>query len=142
MGAMHASPPRIELELARISHQISAAAADPGMSTALRFFGLLDVLLSRPAGPSVARRLAKRRIHARLRRLATKPSEKCGLADPEKYRYRCQDLNRLSVLNRWRVFPLFDGSNCSVVQKRMTFENCNVCNVPFLINYQLHDHRF
>jgi hypothetical protein len=49
------------------------------MSTALRFFGLLDVLLSTPAGPSVARRVAKRRIHARLRRLATKPGEKCGL---------------------------------------------------------------
>jgi hypothetical protein len=53
------------------------------MSTALRFFGLLDVLLSTPAGPSVARRLAKRRIHVRLRRLATKPGEKCGLASLE-----------------------------------------------------------
>jgi hypothetical protein len=28
--------------------------ADPGMSTALRSFRLLDVLLSTPAGPSVA----------------------------------------------------------------------------------------
>jgi hypothetical protein len=65
--------------LTGISHQISTAAVDPGMSTALRFFGLLDVLLSTPAGPSVARRLAKRRIHVRLRRLATKPGEKCGL---------------------------------------------------------------
>ena len=30
--------------LARISHQLSTAAADPGMSTALRSVGLLDVL--------------------------------------------------------------------------------------------------
>jgi hypothetical protein len=30
--------------LARISRQISAAAADPGMSTALRSVGFLDVL--------------------------------------------------------------------------------------------------
>jgi hypothetical protein len=35
--------------LARIIHEASTAAADPGMSTALRFFGLLDVLLSTPA---------------------------------------------------------------------------------------------
>jgi hypothetical protein len=41
--------------LARTSHQISTAEADPGMSTALRSFGLLDVLSSTPAGPSVAR---------------------------------------------------------------------------------------
>ena len=44
-----------QLALARISHQISTAEADPGMSTALRSFGLLDVLSSTPAGPSVAR---------------------------------------------------------------------------------------
>jgi hypothetical protein len=42
-------------DLARISHQASTAAADPGMSTALRSVGLLDVLSSTPAGPSVAR---------------------------------------------------------------------------------------
>ena len=41
--------------LARISHRLSTAAADPGMSTALRSLGLLDVLSSTPAGPSVAR---------------------------------------------------------------------------------------
>ena len=41
--------------LTRISHQVSVAAADPGMSTALRSLGLLDVLSSTPAGPSVAR---------------------------------------------------------------------------------------
>ena len=63
------------------------------MPTAFRDLGLFDVLMSRPAavrqvrlqlrcsepaGPSVAL-LAKRRIHARLRRLATKPGEKSGL---------------------------------------------------------------
>jgi len=41
--------------LARISHGLSTAAADPGMSTALRSVGLLDVLSSTSAGPSVAR---------------------------------------------------------------------------------------
>ena len=45
-----ATPP-----LARISHRLSTAAAYPGMSTALRSFGLLDVLSSTPAEPSVAR---------------------------------------------------------------------------------------
>jgi hypothetical protein len=40
--------------LARIIHEASTAVADPGMST-LRSFGLLDVLSSRPPGPSVAR---------------------------------------------------------------------------------------
>jgi hypothetical protein len=65
--------------LTRISHGLFTAAADPGMSIALRSVGLLDVLSSTSAEPSVARRLAKRRIHARLRRLATKSHEKCGL---------------------------------------------------------------
>jgi len=41
--------------LARISHQLSTAVPDPGMSTALRSVGLLDVLSSTPAAPSVAR---------------------------------------------------------------------------------------
>jgi hypothetical protein len=40
--------------LTRISHQISTAAADPGMSPALRSVGLLDILSSMPAGPSFA----------------------------------------------------------------------------------------
>ena len=40
--------------LPRIIHEASTAAADPGMSTALRSVGLLDVLSSTPAGPSVA----------------------------------------------------------------------------------------
>ena len=38
--------------LTRISHQLSTAAADPGMPTALRSFGLLDILSRLPAGPS------------------------------------------------------------------------------------------
>jgi hypothetical protein len=56
------------------------------MSPALRSVGLLDILSSMPAGPSVA--LAGKLklpdapcIHARLRRLATKSGEKCGLTD-------------------------------------------------------------
>jgi len=40
--------------LTRISHKISTAAAQTGMSTALRSVGLLDVLSSTSAGPSVA----------------------------------------------------------------------------------------
>jgi radical SAM superfamily enzyme YgiQ (UPF0313 family) len=61
-------------KLARISHQLSAAAADPGMSTALRSVGRLDVLSRTPAAPS--RRAPC--IHAHLRRLATKSDEKSG----------------------------------------------------------------
>ena len=53
--------------LARISHQLSAAAADPGMSAALRSVGFLDVLSSTPAESSCRAPC----IHARLRRLAT-----------------------------------------------------------------------
>jgi beta-aspartyl-peptidase (threonine type) len=60
--------------LTRIAHQF-AAATDPGMSTALRSVGRLDVLSSTPAASS--RRTPC--IHARLRRLATKSGEKCGL---------------------------------------------------------------
>jgi hypothetical protein len=45
----------IKVCLTRISHQLSTAKAYPGMSTALRSVGLLDVLSSTPAGPSVAR---------------------------------------------------------------------------------------
>jgi len=41
--------------LARTSHRPSAAAVDLGMSAALRFLGLLDILSSMPAGPFVAR---------------------------------------------------------------------------------------
>jgi len=53
----------------RISHRLSTAASDTGMFAALRSVGLLG-----------RARLAKRRIHARLRRLATKSCEKCGLS--------------------------------------------------------------
>jgi len=49
---MLAQPPA---GLARISHQPFTAVPDPGMSTALRSVGLLDVLSSTPAAPSVAR---------------------------------------------------------------------------------------
>ena len=55
--------------LARISHQISTAAADPGMSTALRSVGLLDVLSSTSAGPSVARLVSTPVCAASLRNL-------------------------------------------------------------------------
>jgi len=40
---------------ARISRQLSTAAADPGMSTALRSVGLLGVLSSTPVGPLASR---------------------------------------------------------------------------------------
>jgi len=53
--------------IARIIHEASTAAADPGMSTALRSGGFLDVPLSTTAESS--RRAPC--IHARLRRLAT-----------------------------------------------------------------------
>jgi hypothetical protein len=67
-----------------ISRQISTAEADPGMSTALLSVGLLNILSSMSAGLSVA--LAEMLpdapcIHARLRLLATKPGEKCGLGE-------------------------------------------------------------
>jgi hypothetical protein len=38
--------------LSRISHQLSTAATDTGMSPALRSFGRLDILSSMPAGPT------------------------------------------------------------------------------------------
>jgi hypothetical protein len=41
-------------DLTRIIHEASTAAADPGMSTSLRSVGLLDILSSMSAGPSVA----------------------------------------------------------------------------------------
>jgi hypothetical protein len=61
------------LYLTRIIHEASTAA-DPGMSTALCSIGLLDILLSMSAGPSIA--LAGKLpdapcVHTRLRRLAT-----------------------------------------------------------------------
>jgi len=58
--------------LTRISHQISTAAADPGMSTALRSVGLLDILSSMPAGPSFARLVSMPVCAASLRNLLRK----------------------------------------------------------------------
>ncbi|MGA2264141.1 MAG: hypothetical protein ABSH28_22245, partial [Acidobacteriota bacterium] len=55
--------------LTRISHQVSTAAADTGMSTALRSVGLLDVLSSTPAEPSVARLVSMPVCAASLRNL-------------------------------------------------------------------------
>jgi hypothetical protein len=68
--------------LARISHQRSTAAANQGMSPALRSVELLD-MLSRSLRRPPSRRLNYRPdapcIHARLRRLATNPGAECGL---------------------------------------------------------------
>jgi hypothetical protein len=55
--------------LARISHQLSTAAADPGISPALRSVGLLDILSSMSAGPSVARLVSIPVCAASLRKL-------------------------------------------------------------------------
>jgi hypothetical protein len=57
--------------LTRIIHEASIAAAHPGMSTALRSVGFLDVLSSTPAESSRRAPCS----HARLRRLATKLHE-------------------------------------------------------------------
>jgi hypothetical protein len=45
---------RFKAALARISQRTSTAEADPGMSTALRSVGLLNIPSSMSAGPSVA----------------------------------------------------------------------------------------
>jgi hypothetical protein len=76
----HRSP----VPLARISHQLSTAAADPGMSTALRSVGRLDVLSSTPAAPSGRAPC----IHAHLHRLATKSGEKSGSAPSRRAFFR------------------------------------------------------
>ena len=60
------------LGLIRISRGLSTAAADPGMSTALRSVGLLDVLLSMSAGASVARLVSTPVCAASLRNLVRK----------------------------------------------------------------------
>ena len=68
--------------LTRISHRLSTAEAQTGMSIALRSVGLLDVLSSTSAGALGRAGLNAPDapcIHARLRLLATKPREKCGL---------------------------------------------------------------
>ena len=64
--------PQLRANLTRISHQLSTAAADPGMSTALRSVGLLDVLSSTPAEPSVARLVSMPVCTASLRNLVRK----------------------------------------------------------------------
>jgi len=61
--------------LTRIFHGISTACAQEGMSTALRLFGLLDILINMPSSPSL-RALC---IHALIHALATKPHEISGL---------------------------------------------------------------
>ncbi len=66
------------------------------MSTALRSVGLLDVLPSTPASPSPRAPC----IHARLRRLATKPGEKSGLDTRDLYfRWWMSRLDNIGVSN-------------------------------------------
>jgi hypothetical protein len=63
------APIFIGARLTRISHQLSTAAADPGMSTALHSVRLLDILSRLPAGPSVARLVSMPVCAASLRNL-------------------------------------------------------------------------
>ena len=63
------------MRLTRIFHGISTAGAQEGMSTALRLFGLLDILNNMPSSPS----LRAPCIHTLLYALATKPHEISGL---------------------------------------------------------------
>jgi len=51
--------------LARVSHWVTTAAADPGMSTALRSVGLFDMMSSTPPEPD-GRALCS---YARLRQI-------------------------------------------------------------------------
>ncbi len=81
-ACVHVAKKLPPLPLIRISHGLSTAAADPGMSTSLRSVGLLDVLVeacSFAAGYACGALGRAPCIHARLRRLATKSREKCGL---------------------------------------------------------------
>jgi threonylcarbamoyladenosine tRNA methylthiotransferase MtaB len=66
-----------DVQPARMSHQISAAAADPGMSAALRSVGFLDA----PSSTTAESSLRTPCSHARLPRLAAKPGETCRLVD-------------------------------------------------------------
>jgi hypothetical protein len=61
--------------LTRISHQLSTATTYPSVLTALRSVGLLDVLHEYACAGLGRDALSGRR----LRRLATKPGEKCRL---------------------------------------------------------------
>jgi len=94
---------------ARISHRI-CPVADPGLSTALRSVGFLDVLSSMPA-ESDRHALC---IHAHLRSLATKPLEKCALATEgmeERRRIR-KVFGRLNDLPRSPSFSVFSAAIC------------------------------
>jgi hypothetical protein len=57
----------VRLLLTRISHGVSSAAADPGMSAVLASLGLFEPLLSLPAGPSAARPISNPACSASLR---------------------------------------------------------------------------
>ncbi len=71
------SPHRRPLEiLARVSHQLSAAASDASHPAVLSRLGVLDVLSSTPPRPSGRKPHWARRLAV----LATKPGEICGLA--------------------------------------------------------------
>ena len=63
------------LNLARISHRITTAAAQCGALTGVHSVGLLDVVLTTPARPLVA----NASHHTTLSGLATRPCEKSGL---------------------------------------------------------------
>jgi len=91
------------------SHQLSTAVPDPGMSTALRSVGLLDVLSSTRTveygcGTLGRALLAKRRILVPLRHLATKPGEKSGstVADDDGRRHCAWGIQDSAVAARNR----------------------------------------
>ncbi len=70
--------------LARIFHAPSTAAAQSRLSADFSSVGLLDVVLTTPAQPSVG----KVTIQASLDRLATNQCEICGLGDLPKIQSR------------------------------------------------------
>ena len=99
--AQFSAGPRCSVQLARISHELSAAAPDPSARAALRLFGLLDVLSSTPPSPSrhapgmalwamQEECSAGAGIYSRATRwpggFATKTREKCGQEEkPSSY---------------------------------------------------------
>ena len=78
-------------DLARISHQLSAAAGEKAVSTALRSVTVLDVLSSTPARANHRAPC----IRSLLPRLATTPGEKCGLREAPPAALACRELRRL-----------------------------------------------
>ena len=106
--------------LARISHGLSTAAADPGMSTALRSVGFLDVLSNTPAESS----LRAPCIHARLRRPATKPREKSGLINTVTLpSFECEPGPLHTILQHQEQNLYYsDGTNHSVVSLNFSGE--------------------